>query len=157
MKPFEFEVEGIRFKAKTTNRCRVIYIDRDPHCEPSDQQSFWVHHDDRHRVHYERQYSVGLFVCSCRRCEHQPPDWDTLPEQFAASHALQDYRGHREYEDRERVARDERRAQRTLDEQMESFGKVALEIVRRIADDGYTEEIAYEIMELSQKLRKEID
>ncbi len=105
-KDFEFDHEGIHFKAKTVNRCRVIYVGRDPHCEPSDHQSFWVHYGDRYRMHYERQSSVGLFVCSCRKCEHQRPDWETLPEQFAASYCFQDYLKHREYEDNERAARE---------------------------------------------------
>ena len=149
---FEFEVEGIRFRVKRVNRCRVIYVGRDPHCEPSDHQSFWVHHDDRYRVHYEPRAYVGLFVCSCRKCNHERPNWETLPDEFAASYCFQDYLKHRQYEDKERLAREARRAQRVLDQQMESAGSAALDICRRIAVEGYTEEIAYEIMELIQGL-----
>lgn len=143
---FEFEVEGVRFRVKRTNQCKIIFVGVSPHCRVSDRQKFWIHNGDK----WVNTYSdlppfVRLFVCTCRRCQHPRPDMETLPEDLAKSHEFESYMRSRRRYSTDRVLRDDRRKITTAKE-------TSLDICRRIAVDGYTEEIAYEIMELVKGL-----
>lgn len=143
---FEFEVEGVRFRVKRTNQCKIIYVGVSPHCRVSDRQKFWIHNDEKWvRPYRELPEFVRLFVCTCRRCQHPRPDMETLPEDFAKSQELESYMRSRRRWSSERALRDDRR-------RINAATEASLDIVRRIAAEGYTEEIAYEIMELVQGL-----
>lgn len=143
---FEFEVEGVWFRVKRTNQCKIIFVGLSPHCRDSDRQKFWIHNGDKWvRSYSELPAFVRLFVCTCRRCSHPRPDMATLPEDLAKSQEFESYMRSRRRWSTEKALRDDRRRINTATE-------ASLDIVRRIAAEGYTEEIAYEIMELVRGL-----
>lgn len=142
---FDFEVEGIAFRVKRTNQCKVIFIDHDPHCRASDRQKFWIHSGDLRRWYGEIPAFVRLFICTCRRCPHPRPDMAVIAEDFANSRECERYL---------RIRRSwlGENAMRADLKKVVAAKEASLDICRRIAVDGYTEEIAYEIMELIQGL-----
>ncbi len=143
---FEFEVEGIRFRVKRTNQCKIIYVGVNPHHRQSDRQNFWIHGNDSWaRLYDEPPDVVRLFVCTCRRCPHPRPDMELIAEAFAGSHEFEGYMKSRRNRLGEIALRGDRR-------QITDAKEASLDICRRIAAEGYTEEIAYEIMELVQGL-----
>ena len=70
---------------------------------------------------------------------------NTLPEDLAKSHEFETLMRSRRIWSTERAERDDRRL-------IHAAKEASLDIVRRIAAEGYTEEVAYEIMELVQGL-----
>ncbi len=142
---FEFEVEGIRFRVTRTNQCKIIFVGVSPHCRDGDRQKVWIHTGELRRWHGDFPAFVRVFVCTCRRCPHPRPDMAIIAEDFAKGAECERYmRNRRRWVDENALRVDRRK--------VVAAKEASLDIVRRIAAEGYTEEIAYEIMELVQGL-----
>ena len=142
---FEFDHEGVRFKVRPVNRCWTSMWGRFDHHYPEQTPHFWIHRDDSRSSFYDDHggapSSIRVFLCTCTKCPHPQPSWDT---------AVDDAKSHREITTY--LEGRQRRIQHNIESAVNRARKAAevkaLAICERIADEGYTEDIAYEIKEL---------
>ena len=142
---FEFDHEGVRFKVRPVNRCWSSMWGHYDHHTRSQTPHFWIHRDDRLSRFYAdlggAPSTIRIFLCTCTKCPHPQPSWDTAVEDAKSHRSITEYL-------RGRQQRIQHNIETGLDRAHRAAEVKALAICERIADEGYTEEIAYEIKEL---------
>ncbi len=142
---FEFDHEGIRFKVRPVNRCWSSMWGHYDHHKIGPIPHFWIHRDD----HLSRFYSdlgrlpstIRVFLCTCTKCPHPQPSWNSAIDDAKNHPSITKYLRGRQRRIQHSIEVGVNRLRRTAEVE-------ALAICERIADEGYTEAIAYEIKEL---------
>lgn len=144
-KDFDFDHEGVCFQVRPVSRCWSSMWGRYDHHFPSATVHFWIHKEDAYSRFYDdlggAPSTVRVFLCTCTKCPHPQPSWDTAVDDAKSHQSITRY-----LEGRQR--RIKHNIEAGLDRAHMAAEVKALAICERIADEGYTEEIAYQIKEL---------
>ena len=142
---FEFDHEGVCFQVRAVNRCWTSMWGRYDHHSTGQTPHFWIHRDDRQSRFYAdlggAPSTIRVFLCTCTECPHPQPSWNRAIDDAKSHRSITEYLRYRQLRIQHNVEAGVNRVRRAAEVK-------ALAICERIANEGYTEEVAYEIKEL---------